>query len=298
MCQPKAPPAAEPRASDPPNRSVATAPTAITAPSDAATDSSTATPSASASAVPDAGVPPTKPIELGTDPTRFACGHLACRAGKESCCLGESADCVPTVAPTEDDEITPLASQLQACPHGQPSTLTRCDESIDCPRQQLCCSGPLDTSSNGVVCQSPGPGGRFNCTDAEHCVKGGSCRSQGAVCVPREGVGYVCEKPVASLPCAGKRCGKGEVCCGDPQTCVALEACQGFAVRCSQPKDCLPGQRCVVNHLGSYCTGYGDVGTASVACATDADCGYADRPCARMRCRADADLGFKTCACP
>lgn len=256
------------------------------------------TPSTPADAGADVVAEAAAPLPRTSDPAQFACGALRCKSGSESCCLfSDEGVCVPSVPPGPNDHVQVLASQLEACgatKHEYSLTeLRRCDESSDCVRGQACCGMFLYGGASADFCVPIKTPGRAPCDFSEVCISDDTCRTAGSKCIDG-----ACKKPV-TLSCNGRLCsGADSACCGDPPSCRSPSQCEALPrYRCTSPKDCLPGERCQLQVMGSVCTNFLDLANTRSACDKTADCGPGDFICKRYVCKASEVPGIKACQC-
>jgi hypothetical protein len=281
----------------------------------------TATPKPSAAAGSSAGGSPARPpvasIEPGlgpiggSDPARFPCGSSSCKAQEHTCCDGiDRAVCVATVPAGENDQVQPLAAQLEVCAAALGSDdlqyLARCDESKDCGDGAVCCSQAVHSGLSSAVCVPTRPDGKTPCDFGEICLKqAGACRVAGTECMNGE-----CRKRLERLRCGSSFCGPGNSCCGDFEKeafslrCQPHAQCQegGANLRCAKPADCLEGETCWYANGNSRCSTYSLDGVAGLVCTSDADCLAHELSCpgnARRRCGpADPQIShIKICGC-
>jgi hypothetical protein len=207
---------------------------------------------------------------------------------------------VATVPAKPEDKIQLLASQIEACESAKLeyslTSITRCDDSGDCAKDQVCCAEFMYSGAVAVECVPRSKLRRGVCELGEACRPDVPCRTPGARCVDGG-----CVKPVDSLRCGASVCSGGQVCCGDPPACLEPGAtCDLPHYRCAGPKDCLPGEYCMKSVTGSGCRGMLDMGTAALACDVDAECppsvclGAKGK---RPHCAAAPGSWIKTCDC-
>lgn len=233
----------------------------------------------------------------------FVCGESRCASQTETCC-GAHPDgvCVPSSSDKgAPGSVGSLAPQIEACdkavePLGISLTgIDRCDESIDCATDEVCCRNFLHSGSDISECKKLLPRGGSPCDYGERCYEAGSCRIAGA----DQCVGGLCQKQVPSLSCGGAACPSGTVCCGSPTGCQPIESCTGSKqIRCTKASDCAGDQICAANGYGTMCTNIVfDTGLVPL-CNKDADC---SRPCndgSKARCLAIDDVPWLSrCEC-
>ncbi len=244
---------------------------------------------------------PVEPVESKpiSDPAHIHCGQKICQVGKETCCGGDTddaGDCVATVPPGKGDKMQLLASQIEACEKASlpTSTLARCDESLDCRKNEACCEDYLYSGASANFCVTIKRPDRSPCKRNEVCIEGSPCRAPGSVCI-----NGTCQKVVASLPCGTATCTPpNNVCCLDEMRCVAPSECRVGALHCAHHSDCLKGQFCEISTLGTQCTGGITWGVAGSVCDKDADCGP-DVFCNKKkpRCLPSEYPGIRNCDC-
>ena len=250
--------------------------------------------------------PPAK-REPVSDPKAFACGSRTCLVGQETCCAYEGEGHCLKSSPDDGPKgaIGYLQTQWAACDKetfaksSRFNRLARCDESLDCSGQQVCCLDFLYSGSDGLAdCMPLRRDGRTPCDFGEQCIPGSPCRLPGTVC--EEGH---CVKPVPNFPCGAAPCGRGEVCCGGNRGCEPAEGCPYHErMQCRSAKDCLPGQMCIYDAGNTICTaGYPEGGVGiPVVCKSDSEC---KSSCDTMgggheRC-VESDVSWlKRCQCP
>lgn len=282
----------------------APAPAPSKAPAPVLVSNPTTEPAAAPAAAPDAGLDaaadasPKAAPPPASDPALFGCGSIRCKAGSESCCLfSDESVCLPSVPPGPNDHVQVLASQLEACgatKHTYSLTgVRRCDESSDCARGQACCGMFLFGGATADFCVPMKTPGRSPCDFSEVCISDDTCRVAGSKCI--EGA---CAKP-ATPSCNGQRCaGEKSACCGDPPSCRAASECaEQPRFRCTSPKDCLPGEHCQMQVMGSVCTNFLDLANTRSVCDKSADCGPGDALCRRYVCKDSEVRGIKVCQC-
>ncbi|HEY5956650.1 MAG TPA: hypothetical protein VIV60_08860, partial [Polyangiaceae bacterium] len=214
-----------------------------------------------------------KPI---SDPEHIHCGPKRCVVGTETCCGSSEpsqSGCVPTIPPGKGDKVQLLASQIEACERAQLSTsmLLRCDESLDCRKNEACCEHFLYGGASASFCVPIKRPDRSPCQTVEICIEGSPCRAPGSACI-----NGTCQKVVTSLPCGMATCAPpNNVCCLDEMRCVAAGECNVGALHCAHHSDCLKGQFCEVSAVGTQCTGSIAWGVAGSVCDKDADCASA-----------------------
>lgn len=260
--------------------------------------------SAAAPTAPDAGgdadTGAAAALPRESNPDSFACEATRCKAGSESCCVfSDTGRCVANVPPGPNDKVQLLAAQSEAC--NQPPSeyslteIRRCDESIDCAKGEACCGTFLFGGASADLCVPIKDPKRSPCDFSEICVNSSTCRVPGAECIDG-----MCKKAV-TLSCATERCsGAKSACCGDPPSCREPSQCEAGVprYRCTSAKDCLPGEHCQLQILGSLCTNFVDTANARRACETTRDCGGGDAFCKRYVCKDSGIPGIKACECP
>jgi hypothetical protein len=249
-----------------------------------------------------------------TDPSVFACGRQTCASGTQTCCEGNmGAECRPTEKDGPHGKIGFFKAQFEACSTALGARsdslagISRCDESVDCGKTDICCEQFLFSGGSVNLCESLPKNGKTPCEYGEVCVEGSPCRLPGTWC--RRGS---CVKELASLTCDGLKCKSGQSCCGKPFTCKPDAECADREPRitCTRPGDCLSGQHCIVqsgpsagcgNWVDFVTPGWFETSGVSLACEKDSDCAAAKcagPPPKKMRCK-QSDLDWiKTCACP
>lgn len=253
----------------------------------------------SAASSPDAGQPVALPAV--SDSRSVGCVTTKCPAPSETCCVfSDRGACVATVPKGPHDDVQLLASQLEACGAKQTeyslTEVRRCDESSDCPGGESCCGMFLFGGASANVCVKQNGKRSAPCDFSEVCIDSSTCQVSGSECIDG-----VCAKRVERLACGKQKCsGETSACCGDPPSCMKPSECE-FGMpryRCASPKDCLHGQHCQVQVMGSLCTNFVDIANTTMACDTQADCGSGEPFCKRHVCRPAGVGSLKTCICP
>ncbi len=235
-----------------------------------------------------------------SNPDVFACEAARCKAGSESCCVfSDTGVCIASVPTGPNDNVQVLAAQIDACNElKQKYSLTeirRCDESTDCGKGEACCGTFMYGGASADVCVPIKDPKRSPCDFSELCVSSSTCRAPGAECIDG-----LCKKAV-TLSCGNQRCtGAKSACCGDPPSCREPSGCESGTprYRCTSSKDCLAGEHCQLQVLGSLCTNYVDTANSRRTCTTTRDCGGGDAFCKRYVCKDSEVPGIKACECP
>lgn len=245
-----------------------------------------------------------------SDPKTFACGHGTCASGAETCCqASDEGACIATLKDGPHGQIGFFKDQWEACDKAKLpyslSGISRCDESVDCSGNEICCEQFLFSGGSVNLCEAPNKNGATPCEFGEVCIEGSPCRIPGTACVR----GY-CQKPVENLRCTGSDvCGDGQSCCGEPLACKPHAECQPREPRisCTKPSDCIKGQTCVLeSERSAYCTGLVDRITPGwwemrglqTVCEKSSDCvGVCQTKGQRMHCKDSAIYKMKACVC-
>jgi hypothetical protein len=270
------------RGAPPPPAALATLalPEPAPAPRSSLTPSASERPAVSESA-PEPGPPP--PV---SDLDSFECGDTRCRSGLETCCAnGREGTCLPSVNDAPIGEVGYLKTQWEHCDavkfplQASFDRMARCDESIDCEPNHVCCEQWLFSGSSGLADCLPLPrGGGTPCDFGETCIEGSSCRTPGTECDSG-----MCRKKLAERACGSEKCsGDRPVCCSEPLGCVAEGACAtGKRLVCTGHADCVKGEKCIANGFGGTTCAKAVVHPdyAPYLCKRDADC---PNPCTSM----------------
>lgn len=206
-----------------------------------------------------------------------------------------------------------LEPQFQACAASTKSQyslsdLAYCDDSSDCPANQVCCSNWGPGSGNSHSLCVPAARDKSNvCELSEPCVEGQPCATASTHCHRGS-----CELDNPRVRCAGVVCeGATPVCCttdpDKPPRCAAADQCEAKpdsgpfprANECSGPSSCPKGMVCQRNIMSTYCSGMVDGANARLVCETDKDCpkdhctvwGGKGKP----KCVFDTDFSYCTC---
>lgn len=221
-----------------------------------------------------------------SDPDSFECGDTRCRSGLETCCAnGREGTCLPLVNDAPVGEPGYLKTQWEYCDEvkfplqASFDRMARCDESLDCEPNHVCCEQWLFSGSSGLAdCKPMLPSGETPCDFGETCIEGSPCRTPGTECVSG-----MCRRKLAERACGPERCsGDAPVCCSEPQGCAAEGACpRDKRLRCTSHADCVKGETCRVSGPGSTTCAKAVVHPdyTPYVCKKDRDC---PNPCTSM----------------
>jgi hypothetical protein len=278
------------------------------------------------SAVPSALLPPPQPSASAPNappaPTfvinTIKCGQKLCNIANETCCsYGGEYDCRRRAPMGTGKQVeAKLSAQLAVCNDSPPSGLSLteilyCDDSSDCPANQVCCAQWLWSGASFNSCVPARSDGKNACELVEACVIRGNCRTANTYCEASK-----CALKDAHVRCNGGGCdGVTPVCCSINQDsgprCVAERDCVPpadnengpFPVRheCSGPSSCPRGMYCQLGLLSTYCSGMRDAANSTLVCDNVRDCSIEE--CRVMgnkgpvKCEMDKERGFSVCTC-
>ncbi|MEZ4219711.1 MAG: hypothetical protein R3B13_02200 [Polyangiaceae bacterium] len=223
------------------------------------------------------------------------CENVTCRSDSETCCVYSNISrCSPNVPNTQNLPRSQGMACSESFNDSALETFRRCDDSSDCGAGASCCRMFIASGAAGDWCvPSPDPQSS-PCDFNELCVTAGTCHTPGARCI-----GGVCKKPI-DVQCGAVRCSApNSECCGNPPSCKTPEACvHQTTFRCAHPSDCLPGEHCAENVVGTECTQFLDIANTATVCDTTADCGPPDAICSHYVCKPSPLSWLQTCQCP
>lgn len=212
-----------------------------------------------------------------------ACGAATCKKGDLCCADGERSKCMPK-------------GREKEC--WKTGAVVFCDESSDCAEADRCCAGATDegmltTCASKKRCSThwDRPGGRM-IPAVEVCARGGSCKTEGAVCAPAANSNSVSGGQCVSERARVAACESKSDCPPERPWCFwDSESKRGVCIprgpwlreegvlECDSHADC-PGGMCCSGNAQTFCSAvecYPALAYAAIVCRTAKDCGEYER---------------------
>lgn len=212
--------------------------------------------------------PPPREGAPGSTRGTVSCGTTRCTAPGQACFYEEPAWVCRDVEPVDAETAVHLHEDLGL----------RCDDGLDCPNGETCCT--LFGSFERVCVRRAQVG---SLCIAEMCMQDGARCPAGRTCsAPAPEYEGVCEAPEGPATCAGrKRCPKDKPICIVTATglaCAARGSPEHDAApassryRCTHQRDCAAGDACqyvfgeIEHDFATYCGPYSRAFMGSVVC--------------------------------